>query len=112
MSWLNDLKVNDKVFAFFNGKGNGIYKVEKITTKHIVVNGVKFLKENGRIAPLKLYAGDKYSCIDKLTAEKEEEFTRGKIISFVKRELDYQNATKVPTAKLLVIYDLLKPEEK
>lgn len=112
MSWINDLKVGDEVFAFFSGKGTDIYKIERITPKYIVVNGVKFLRESGKIEPLKLNNYDKYSCLAKLTVEKKEEFIIKKKLSFIQHELNSFNATKIPTDKLLAIYDLLKPEEK
>ena len=112
MSWTNDLKVGDEVFAFFSGIGTDIYKIERITPKYIVVNGVKFLRESGKVEQLKLNNYDKYSCLDKLTVEKKEEFIIKKKLSFIQHELNSFNATKIPTDKLLAIYDLLKPEEK
>ena len=107
MSELEDLKVGDKVIVGGYYTHTRIRQVEKVTKKHIVVEGNKFSKEFGWIDGCSSYTSDHIRPASEEDIRRvEEETEKRNIVNY----LTIANFEKLSFTTLVAIRDIVEKE--
>lgn len=105
---LKDLKEGDKVIVY--GRWNDCIKViEKVTKTHIIVNGIKYRREDGRKIGGSVWNG---SHIDVCTEEEENRIRTQYAEEMMKRYIKDYNIESLNFKKLEQIYNILKDQNE